>query len=47
MKIKIKKYSKGRNEYLGIIDHTAIQFDPFVSGILNGKNHDRKKIDII
>lgn len=44
-KIKITEYDEHRNEFKASIGPTEITFDPFVGGILNGKYHDRKKID--
>ena len=45
MKVRIKEYNERKNEYVAELKGTDILFDPFVSGILNGENHDRTKID--
>ena len=45
MKIRIKEYNEIKNEYVAKLKGVVILFDPFVSGILNGDNHDRAKID--
>lgn len=44
MKIKIKSYNAEKNHYEAEIGHVQVQFDPFVSGILNGEEHDLEKI---
>ncbi len=45
MKIKILKYDESRNDYLAQINNVDVRFDPFVSGILNGEDHNRTIID--
>lgn len=46
-KIKITSYDEQRNQYNAEIEHQPVTFDPFVSGILNGDNHDREKIEAL